>query len=134
MKKREKILIVIIIIIIVLIIGVLVAKFMQKEDKNSVYYLVTTQKVVGDEVTFLDGISYKLIKKVDTMVFCFEEMNECTEVLYYVNDNTYEIDTWGEDILSGTFFIVDESPNSLVIEKYVDENTKIINYFESKKY
>lgn len=136
--KNKKILTISLMIIIILIIGILLFRFLYKnkennENINRKYYLVATQTEINDKIEFLDIVPFELTYDNNYMTFCSEVPKECTSVEYKKNDNAYEIEPWGDGTLSGTFFIVEQTKNALVIEKYIDGNNKIINYFEAKK-
>lgn len=135
--KKNRILTICLIILIISIIGMLLLRFLNNNNSdsniNSKYYLIATEQESNGKIEILDVIPFEL--KIDnvSMIFCSEELNECTTVSYLKKNNTYEIDTWGDETLSGTFSIVNENNKELVIEKNISEDTKIINYFSSKK-
>lgn len=133
--KRIRILTICLIILIISIIGMLLLRFLNNNDSNinSKYYLIATEQESNGKIEILEVIPFEL--KIDnvSMTFCSEELNECTTVPYLKKNNTYEIDTWGDETLSGTFSIINENNKELVIEKNISEDTKIINYFSSKK-
>ena len=134
--KNRKILTIALIVIIISIIGILLIRFLHEEKDENVkgkYYLVATQTEINNKIEFLDIVPFELTYDNNFMTFCSEKPKECTTVEYKKNDNTYEIELWGDGTLSGTFFIVEQTKNALVIEKYIDDNNKIINYFEAKK-
>ncbi len=135
--KKNRILTICLIILIISIIGMLLLRFLNNNNSdsniNSKYYLIATEQESNGKIEILDVIPFEL--KIDnvSMTFCSEELNECTTVSYLKKNNTYEIDTWGDETLSGTFSIINENNKELVIEKNISEDTKIINYFSSKK-
>lgn len=135
--KKNRILTICLIILIISIIGMLLLRFLNNNNSdnniNSKYYLIATEQESNGKIEILDVIPFEL--KIDnvSMTFCSEELNECTTVSYLKKNNTYEIDTWGDETLSGTFSIINENNEELVITKNISEDTKIINYFSSKK-
>lgn len=136
MKKIRALTICLIILIIVIII-LLVFKFINKTKNNNViindnYYLVATEKEENGKIELIDIIHYELKIDNNYMTFCYKDYNECTTISYIKNNSTYEIDTWGEDYLSGKFFIFEDNKEELIIEKTISENTKIIHYFSTK--
>ena len=135
--KKNRILTICLIILIISIIGMLLLRFLNNNNSdsniNSKYYLIATEQESNGKIEILDVIPFEL--KIDnvSMTFCSEELNECTTVSYLKKNNNYEIDTWGDETLSGTFSIINENNEELIIEKNISEDTKIINYFSSKK-
>ena len=135
--KKIRILTICLIILIISIIGMLLLRFLNNNNSdsniNSKYYLIATEQESNGKIEILDVIPFEL--KIDnvSMTFCSEELNECTTVSYLKKNNNYEIDTWGDETLSGTFSIINENNEELIIEKNISEDTKIINYFSSKK-
>ena len=135
--KKIRILTICLIILIISIIGMLLLRFLNNNNSDSniysKYYLIATEQESNGKIEILDVIPFEL--KIDnvSMTFCSEELNECTTVSYLKKNNNYEIDTWGDETLSGTFSIINENNEELIIEKNISEDTKIINYFSSKK-
>lgn len=131
--KKIKILTIILIIIIMLIIGLLVFRFIHNEksiDSNITYYLVSRELVTKKDKEPLDMIRLELEYDGEYMTICSIIPDECTILRYTKKGKILEIDEWGETSLSGTIKIVKQTKDSLVLEKTLDDNTKIVNYFK----